>query len=390
MYIFEMIPTWTLTLSILAAFFHGVTMLRLVDLKVPPYTIRGQPVRLECHYDLEGEALYSVKWFKDDKEFFRFLPEDDPPAQIFNQQGVFVDLPNSSDTAVVLKAVDINGSGQYRCEVSGEAPSFKTVTNQKVMVVIDLPDASGPQIEGVRPRYQIGDTVKINCTSSRSRPAAKLSWYINQEPVEESFLRHHPIIQDEDGLQTSMLGLEFKVRQKHFKKGDLKMKCLATIDTLYWRTNEQSVEGDRPQKAPVLESRETYSPEASAGTAIKLMSKGHMILLLAASLSVNLFSRLYIKDVLIVSLLISTLDTLWCSNKTQRDGSTSRCYNDKRVSSENVPTGVNNDDESHSSPGKKNTLPNTSSTEACKSSSWNLNLVKFNVIFKQSVINNVQ
>lgn len=36
------------------------------------------------------------------------------------------------------------------------------------------------------------------------------------------------------------------------------MKCLATIDTLYWRSNEQSVEGDRPQKAPVLESRETF------------------------------------------------------------------------------------------------------------------------------------
>lgn len=51
------------------------------------------------------------------------------------------------------------------------------------MKLPDLPDASGPQIEGVRPRYQIGDTVRANCTSSRSRPAAKLAWYINQEPV---------------------------------------------------------------------------------------------------------------------------------------------------------------------------------------------------------------
>jgi hypothetical protein len=42
----------------------GVSMLRLVDLRVPTHTIRGQPVRLECHYDLEGEALYSVKWYK--------------------------------------------------------------------------------------------------------------------------------------------------------------------------------------------------------------------------------------------------------------------------------------------------------------------------------------
>lgn len=43
------------------------------------------------------------------------------------------------------------------------------------------------------------------------------------------------------------------------------MKCLATIDTLYWRSNEQSVEGDRPQKAPVLESRETFAPGKRGG-----------------------------------------------------------------------------------------------------------------------------
>lgn len=32
---------------------------------------------------------------------------------------------------------------------------------------------------------------------------------------------------------------------------------MATIATVYWRSNEESVEGDKPQKAPVLESRET-------------------------------------------------------------------------------------------------------------------------------------
>lgn len=73
-------------------FFAGATTLRLVELKVPPYIIRGQPIRLECHFDLEGEALYSVKWFKDNQEFFRFLPEDDPPAQVFSRRGVYVDV----------------------------------------------------------------------------------------------------------------------------------------------------------------------------------------------------------------------------------------------------------------------------------------------------------
>ena len=52
-----------------------------------------------------------------------------------------------------------------------------------------------------------------------------------------------------------------QVKRHHFKRGgDLKIKCLATIATLYWRSNEQSMEGDRPQKAPVLESRGTFAP----------------------------------------------------------------------------------------------------------------------------------
>jgi len=67
-------------------------MLRLADFRVPGHTIRGQPVRLECHYDLEGEALYSVKWYKDGKEFYRFIPRDNPPAGILQQPGFTVDV----------------------------------------------------------------------------------------------------------------------------------------------------------------------------------------------------------------------------------------------------------------------------------------------------------
>lgn len=40
-------------------------------------------------------------------------------------------------------------------------------------------------------------------------------------------------------------------------------QCLATIATVYWRSNEESVEGDKQQKAPVLESRETVPPSGS-------------------------------------------------------------------------------------------------------------------------------
>lgn len=47
-------------------------------------------------------------------------------------------------------------------------------------------------------------------------------------------------------METSVLGLHFIVKQRHFRKGDLKLKCTATLAALYWQSNEASAEPDRP------------------------------------------------------------------------------------------------------------------------------------------------
>lgn len=80
-----------------------------------------------------------------------------------------------------------------------------------------------------------------------------------------------------------MLGLEFRLQRKHFKRGDMKIKCLATIATVYWKTNELSIEGERPYKAPVMESRETRAQghthaEHILGKSIAQMSYPRVIL----------------------------------------------------------------------------------------------------------------
>ena len=49
----------------------------------------------------------------------------------------------------------------------------------------------GPRISGGRPRYQIGDMVRVNCTSARSKPAATLQWFINSELVRALVLGSH-------------------------------------------------------------------------------------------------------------------------------------------------------------------------------------------------------
>lgn len=242
---------------------QGVNCLRLNEVRIPMHTVRDQNARLECHFDLEGEALYSVKWYKDGNEFFRYVPRDQPPAQLFPLPGVTVDIHNSTESQVVLKSVNLSSTGRYRCEVSAEAPSFQTVSEHGDMTVVALPE-EGPRITGGRPRYQIGDTVRVNCTSGRSKPAAQLMWFINGEQADSTFLRGPETFNySREGLETAVLGLEFQVKPKHFRRGDMKLKCLATIATVYWRSNEESVEGDKPQKAPVLESRETVPPGKS-------------------------------------------------------------------------------------------------------------------------------
>ena len=73
--------------------FLGSRCVRLNGLMVPSHKFRGQDSTLSCLYDMEGEQLYSVKWYKDDHEFFRFIPADrDQKITIFRLPGVKVDV----------------------------------------------------------------------------------------------------------------------------------------------------------------------------------------------------------------------------------------------------------------------------------------------------------
>lgn len=40
-----------------------ILSLRLTEVRIPNHTVRNSTARLECHYDMDGEELYSVKWY---------------------------------------------------------------------------------------------------------------------------------------------------------------------------------------------------------------------------------------------------------------------------------------------------------------------------------------
>lgn len=83
---------------------------------------------------------------------------------------VSLQLQNSTDIAVVLRSVSLQSTGRYRCEVSGEAPSFQTVSGHEDMIVVGKWARDGNthrKREGVRERERTHS--KINCSAWTKR-----------------------------------------------------------------------------------------------------------------------------------------------------------------------------------------------------------------------------
>lgn len=74
-------------------FIAGCYSLKNVTLVIsPPAVQRGKNVSLFCHYDLEGQPLYAVKWYRGQFEFYRFNPSEEPKRKIFAFAGIKVDV----------------------------------------------------------------------------------------------------------------------------------------------------------------------------------------------------------------------------------------------------------------------------------------------------------
>ena len=73
------------------SFFSGAA-LRMLDIQLPSIAIFGKPAQLNCTYELEQDQLYSIKWFHNDNEFYRYLPNDNPPEQFYHTKGLYVDV----------------------------------------------------------------------------------------------------------------------------------------------------------------------------------------------------------------------------------------------------------------------------------------------------------
>lgn len=66
--------------------------LRFTEFRIPDLVTQNSSVQLSCDFDLEGEVLYSLKWYKDDREFYRYTPNEIPQQIVFPVKDVDVDV----------------------------------------------------------------------------------------------------------------------------------------------------------------------------------------------------------------------------------------------------------------------------------------------------------
>lgn len=70
----------------------GALGLRDMQIKVPEAIKVGDTVTLACDYDLEEAALYTIKWYRYDEEFYRYVPKESPPTRVFLMDNLNVDV----------------------------------------------------------------------------------------------------------------------------------------------------------------------------------------------------------------------------------------------------------------------------------------------------------
>ena len=109
---------------VLKAFSPGIGPFKMGKVGMEDAFIIGKPGVLLCSYDLEDSELYSVKWYKDGQEFYRFMPTVSDHTDVFSVAGVTIDLQQSNQNILHLATIDRETEGIFMCEVSTEALTF--------------------------------------------------------------------------------------------------------------------------------------------------------------------------------------------------------------------------------------------------------------------------
>jgi len=210
---------------------QGAVALQILMLSadVPSEVALGSDAVLQCTYDLQGQKLYSLKWYKGQHEFYRYVPKERPPIQIFAWSQFFI-RPGDPSVAgrVILSNVTADAEGTYKCEVSIEAPTFYTDSTESNMSVIDV-GSGEPTIEAVK---DATGALRLKCSFNRTRPASHLEWLVNGKKTStQSAMRLEPVGDAHlgGGVWNAMLELRVSPAQLVERGGQFEAVCVGRI-----------------------------------------------------------------------------------------------------------------------------------------------------------------
>ncbi|XP_054719784.1 uncharacterized protein LOC129229491 [Uloborus diversus] len=153
-----------------------------------------------------------------------------------------------------MLTTDVSSEGRYRCEVSTESPSFRTVMGEGEMRIYVNPSRK-PEILGNKQHYIIGELVNVTCISAPSRPQTSLKWLINGREPPDHQLRYHQSKESPAGLFTSMQTLRFYAQQEHFLEGKMRLQCEAIISQAHTLRSDEITVSNNTTKASAITSQ---------------------------------------------------------------------------------------------------------------------------------------
>ncbi|CAM1324727.1 Uncharacterised protein g8757 [Pycnogonum litorale] len=230
--------------------FEGITAISFEEFTVPSIAFTGKTVDLWCSYSFldNTKKLYFLKWYKDDVNFYSYIPEAEPDKKKYEVSGVNVDLAQSYKGHVHLIDVTLETAGHYKCHISEDKPHFRSKPKEKKLIVYALPKKP-PRIEGFSNYDRPGDLLHLNCTSGPSFPSAELRWFINEEQIPSHALRKQNVINVSGGQYSSVLELSIKLQKSHFINNIASIRCLATVGGYYNNSTEIKVIA-KPKASP--------------------------------------------------------------------------------------------------------------------------------------------
>uniref|UniRef100_T1K077 Ig-like domain-containing protein n=1 Tax=Tetranychus urticae TaxID=32264 RepID=T1K077_TETUR len=110
-----------------------VKSLRISEFIVPRNAFEGSDARIICSYDLEGYPLYTLKWYRNEEEFFRYEPKAKEPYMYLPVKGIKINRSNS--THILLSNVNKFTEGSFACEVSTDI-QFQTLHQESHLTIV--------------------------------------------------------------------------------------------------------------------------------------------------------------------------------------------------------------------------------------------------------------